>query len=69
MQNFALSLLKSLGLAYWVTVMDSSQKKYTFGPFTSASHAISLQERCCQQLRDGVADIGAIISVRVSMEA
>lgn len=69
MQNFGLSLLKSLSLADWVTVTDSSEKKYTFGPFASASHAISLQERCCQQLQDGVADIGAITSIRVSMEA
>ena len=69
MQNFWVSLLNKLGLAYWVSVTDEHQNRYTFGPFASASHAISLQERCCQALLEKETGITAITSVRVSMEA
>ena len=69
MQKIVLSLLKTLGLAYWISVIDADQNRYTFGPFASASHAVSLQERCCQALLEKEPGIKAIRSIRGSMEA
>ena len=69
MQKLGLSLLKSLGLAYWVTVTSTTQQRYSFGPFGSARHAVSQQEDCCQKLlAGGTLDLRDITSIRVSME-
>ena len=69
MQNLSLGLLKFLGLAYWVTVTDTNQQRYCFGPFGSAHQAVSKQELCCRSLLEGRASsLGQIENIRISTE-
>jgi len=52
MKDTLLSLLGSLGLAYWVKITtDSPTCIYYFGPFASESEAQSAQVGYCEDLR------------------
>lgn len=71
MKDLWLSLLKQLGLAYWLTVTidGPEQNAYSFGPFGTAASALSAQERCCHSLLRGQqGSINGIRTVRISME-
>ena len=52
MKDTLLSLLGSLGLAYWVKITtDSPTCTYYFGPFSNESEAQAAQAGYCEDLR------------------
>lgn len=70
MKNLWLGALSKLGMAYWLTVFveGAEQPAYCFGPFGTASAAVSAQERCFQSLLTGSVQASRILTARVSME-
>lgn len=70
MRDLWLGILSKLGLAYWLTISvdGADHPAYCFGPFGTASAALSAQTRCCQSLMTGTINASRILLTRVSME-